>query len=106
MRKDTALTEFMSWYLSQDSDEIHPDPWTRIQIYANLEGPVDEVAEAAAEARELVAQHLPSGELYERLFSDHGMYYLPASAGYEANDWLTQVADVLESSAARRRAQA
>ena len=73
MRVESALTEFLSCYLSQDFDTIDPDPWGCVRIYARVEGPIDEVEAAAQEARQLVALQLPSDQLYERLFADHGM---------------------------------
>ncbi|MEP6649445.1 MAG: contact-dependent growth inhibition system immunity protein [Lapillicoccus sp.] len=106
MTIDSDLTEFLAFYFSQDWDAIDPDPWGCVRRYAYIDGPVEEVEGAARQARQLVALRLPSEELYERLYADHGLIYMPARAGYEANDWLSQVAGVLEDAVSQRRAGA
>jgi hypothetical protein len=40
---------------------------------------MDEVAEAAQQARRLVAMNLPSEELHEGLERDHGLSFMPAA---------------------------
>lgn len=104
MWRESSLTEFISCYLNQDWMDLAPTPWAAVRLYAYDEGPVEEIAEAAEQARELVSLHLPSEELYRRLEEDHGLQYWAARDGYEANDWLSQVAGVLEDAVAQRRA--
>ncbi len=105
MESKSALTEFLSCYLNQDWMDLAPDPWACVRLYAYVEGPIEEVAERPPDKP---ATWSPSTcratQLYERLLEDHGMHYMPRVDGYEANDWLSQVAGVLEDAVAHRRA--
>lgn len=103
MRNESALTEFISCYFNQDWGDLTGDPWENVRLYAYREGPVEEVEEAAKEARELIARRLASEDLNSLLDEDYGLEYRPSRAGYETNDWLSRVADILEEAVQLRR---
>ncbi len=103
MDDNSDLTELMGTYLSIDYRYIAPDPWDVVRTFAQTEG-LRVVVGATAEARELLSRHLNDEELWGVLEREHRLGYVPRLGGYSTNDWLTQVADLLDRMVRQRRA--
>ncbi len=103
MNEDSELTVLMSSYLNVDFAYTDPDPWNVVQAFARTEG-IDVVAKAVLEARELLVRHLDDDGLDKLLSREHGLGYVPRLDGYSTNDWLRQVADLLDDNLRQRRA--
>ncbi|MEO9082681.1 MAG: contact-dependent growth inhibition system immunity protein [Lapillicoccus sp.] len=103
MNEDSDLTVLMSSYLNIDFKYTDPDPWEVVRVFARTEG-VDIVANAVVEAQGLLSRHLGDDDLDKVLSREHGLGYVPRLGGYSTNDWLTQVADLLDRMVRQRRA--
>jgi len=79
MIEDSALAE-MTAYLNVDFDDQFATSWDAIEAFATRE-PLEEVREAAAEARALVLKNLTDRALLDLLVESYGLGYWPPLRG-------------------------
>ena len=101
MNEESDLTTLMAAYLNVDYAHLSPDPWEVVRIFSETEG-VRVVANAASEARALLARHVDDEAVLRILVQDHDLGYWPPANGHSGNEWLERVAAKLENAAEER----